>query len=99
MEWPKCEECKGTRAVDVGGYKSINRCPVCNGTGERELTADEAAEYMDANGQHGIGPIYFPGATQPGQKYGIGLQGELVFEETIKEIFNKAARAAYRRQG
>ena len=51
MDWPKCEECKGS---GKGDYEDVAKswwrddlpCPACNGTGERDLTADEAAEYL-----------------------------------------------------
>ena len=57
--WPKCERCEGKAfsydVINPGGREvwemgsMQHPCPVCNGTGERDLTVDEAAEYLDAN--------------------------------------------------
>ena len=49
MEWPKCEEpgcINGQTEHRMGGWQE---CPACNGTGERELTVDEADKYLRFN--------------------------------------------------
>jgi len=51
MDWPKCKKCGGLKTVpalvgnDAGAIGEMD-CLACNGTGERDLTADEAAEYI-----------------------------------------------------
>jgi len=54
MDWPKCKVCKGSgwRILELqeAYTTTVNKknipCGECNGTGERDLTADEAAEYV-----------------------------------------------------
>ena len=54
MDWPKCEYCDGkggqiVQAPAIPGTPDEDwfiTCAFCGGTGERPLTADEAAEYI-----------------------------------------------------
>jgi hypothetical protein len=52
MDWPKCEECEGEGCRehywdgDKKEWIPDGVCPACNGTGECDLTADEAAEIL-----------------------------------------------------
>ena len=110
MEWPKCEYCKGEQVLrqsisceQLGGVESSRYipCPKCNGTGERELTVDEAANviwdcgwritqvFKTVNGRRWI-------AVEEIYGYGVHFSED---GDTLKEAFNAAARAAYRRQG
>jgi hypothetical protein len=101
MEWPKCEEpgcINGQTEHRMGGWQE---CPACNGTGERELTVDEAANviwdcgwritqvFKTVNGRRWV-------AVEEIYGYGVHFSED---GDTLKEAFNAAARAAYRRQG
>jgi len=53
--WPKCKGCEGTGkfspAIELGIPVNTVPCPACNGTGERDLTADEAADVLRKQGE------------------------------------------------
>ena len=53
MDWPKCEVCGGEKTIEINiNYRDpalrhqVHKCSACNGTGERDLTADEAADVL-----------------------------------------------------
>jgi len=114
MEWPgKCEKCDGSGKIKTKGTPGLRPyyqsswvevevdCDLCNGTGERELTVDEAANviwdcgwritqvFKTVNGRRWV-------AVEEIYGYGVHFSED---GDTLKEAFNAAARAAYRRQG
>jgi len=94
MEWPKCEEpgcINGQTEHRMGGWQE---CPACNGTGERELTVDEAAEYIKSFRVHSYNPR--PGITN----YEICPEAWPIWfwGETFKGALNSAARGEWERR-
>ena len=105
MEWPKCEQCDGEGEYYYCEQVGMVKCEDCNGTGERELTADEAWEYLRANSgfKRMTSLIVMDGTVQLFE--GCHDCQQFVWRdydgdgETLTEALNAAARAAYRRQG
>ena len=75
-------------------------CPACGGTGERDLTADEAAEYLlEFYGEWESELCFYPGNEFP---YELDIDCDIcgIKGKTLTQALNAAARAVRdRRQG
>lgn len=113
MDWPKCEKCDGTGKryayLSPGDCDDIRRgyrpepeketCYYCHGTGEGELTVDQAAEIIWDCGWR-VTEVF---KTQDGLRW-VGVEEiwgyRCHFSEngkTLEEAFTAAARAVYER--
>jgi len=108
MDWPKCEYCDGkggqiVQAPAIPGTPDEDwfiTCAFCGGTGERDLTADEAAEYLlEFYGEWESELCFYPGNEFP---YELDIDCDIcgIKGKTLTQALNAAARAVRdRRQG